>query len=128
MLLFGKSADAATVPVGLLTAAIDLINFVKPAPHDVGRLVTGLVLRLDYDSRTATALMRRIEATARMFADRRWPLIRQLRQGLSLQQRLAFDAVVQRFIASSPLDRGGSFDLDRLCQELTLALPTSGHG
>lgn len=127
MLLFGTTRQAASVPVGLLTAAIDLINFVKPEPRDVDRLVTGLVLRLDYDGKTASALVARIHATARMFVDPRWPFIRRLGEGLSVEQRSVFEATVQRFIAAAPLDRSGSFDLAVLREQLTRDLPARGH-
>ena len=126
MQLFGNSTPAAIVPVGLLTAAIDLINFVKPAPRDVDRLVTGLVLRLEYDRTTASALVTRIHATARMFADPRWPSIRRLRHGLPAEHRPEFEATVQRFIATSRLDTGSSFDLAALQADLIMTLPASG--
>lgn len=128
MLLFTRSTDAAAVPVGLLTAAIDLINIVKPQPRDIDDLVTSMALRLDFDQKTASALMARIRATARMFANPAWPAIRQLGLGLSLEQRLIFEAAVQRFIATSPLNRDGCFDLAVLTHELTEALPSSGRG
>ena len=126
MLHFARSTDAAAVPVGLLTAAVDLINIVKPAPTDIDHLVTSMALRLDYDRKTASALMTRIRATARMFADPAWPAIRQLGLGLSLQQRLIFEVTVQRFIAVAPLGRDGRFDLVVLTRELIQALPSSG--
>lgn len=127
MMLFGRTTHAAAVPVGLLTAAIDIINVVKPEPHDVEPLVTGLVLRLDYDRQTASALMARIRATSRMFADPGWPVIRRLGLGLSLEQRPTFEAVVQRFIAAAPLGRDGCFDLTVLSRELVRTLPPSGR-
>ncbi len=128
MLLFRNTTQAATVPVGLIIATIDLINFVKPEPRDVDRLVTGLVLRLDYDGRTASALVTRIHATARMFADPHWPAISRLGQCLPLEQRQTFEAIVQRFIATAALGHDGSFDLAMLRQVLTAVLPASGHG
>lgn len=126
MMPFGRTTQADAVPVGLLTAAIDFINVVKPAPRDVDRLVTGLVLRLDYDGRTASALVTRIHATARMFANPRWPSIRRLGQGLPAEHRHEFEATVQRFIAASPLDTGSAFDLAALRADLIMALPASG--
>lgn len=126
MLPFPNSVQATAVPVGLLTAAIDLINFIKPEPRDVDRLITGLVLRLDYDGKTASALVARIHATARMFADPRWPIIRRLGQCVPLEHRAAFEVIVQRFIATAALDRAGNFDLAVLRQTLTAELPASG--
>lgn len=128
MMLFRRSTHTAAVPVGLLAAAIDLINAVKPGARDVEPLVTGLVLRLDYDRTTASALMARIRATARMFVDPSWPTIRGLGLGLSLEQRLTFEAIVQRFIATAALDRDGCFDLEVLSREVMRALPASGRG
>ena len=115
-------SQPATVPVGLLTAAIDLINVVKPAPRDVDRLITELVLRLDYDRSTAHALVTRIRATARMFSDPRWPVIRQWGHGLSSEQRFLFEVLVQRFVAEAALDTGG-FDLGALLMTLLAELP-----
>lgn len=127
MLSHRTITQPATVPVGLLTAAIDLINLVKPQPGDVDRLVTALVLRLDYNRSTACALITRIRATARMFANPRWPAVRRLGDVLPCEHRLIFEAHIQRFIATGQLGEDHTFDLAELLHELTAALPVSGR-
>ncbi len=127
MQLFRNTIPAGPVPVGLLTAAIDLINCLKPAPRDIDHIVTTYVLRLAYDRTTAAALVARIHACARMFVDPRWPAVRHLGRSLQPVQRIRFEEVVQTFIALTPLHPQRGFNVSLLLKDLTKALPASGR-
>lgn len=118
----------APVPTGLLTAAIYFINACRPEPQLVQTAVMALALRLDYDSTTAAALATRVTATARMFADPRWPSVRQWNYSGDAVDRAQYEAVVQQFIASAPLDAHLAFDVGALQRMLLAALPPHGNG
>ena len=62
IMFFRRSADTAAVPVGLLTAVIDIINVAKPEPQNVEPLITSMARRFNYDHKTVLALMERIRA------------------------------------------------------------------
>lgn len=81
IMFFRRSADTAAVPVGLLTAAIDIINVAKPEPQNVEPLITSMARRFNYDHKTVLALMERIRATARMFAHPVWPCLSPITNG-----------------------------------------------
>lgn len=127
MIVSSPSEHVAAVPTGLLTAAIDFINVCKPAPQLVQIAVMALARRLAYDQITAVALAARVSATARMFADPHWPSVRQLGCAGEVADRARFEAVVQQFIASAPLDTQLSFDVRTLQLMLLAALPQHGN-
>ena len=116
-----------TVPTLLLIAAIDFINFTRPAPRAVDAAVLSLALRLAYDDTTAIALAIRVRATARMFADYRWPAVRTLGISVASDSRGVFEATVQRFIATEPLDADLAFDVGALQRMLIAELPAQGR-
>lgn len=122
-----ESSTTAPVPTGLLVAAIDYINVVRPAPPLIETMVTAFALRLDYDHATASALAIRIRATARMLADARWPSMRQIGLIGDAMQRARFEAVVQQFIACHSLEASFAFDLGALQKALLAALPHHGQ-
>jgi len=128
MLIPSHRSLVAPVPTGLLTAAIDFINVCRPEPQLVETTVMAFAERLNYDQITAIALATRVRATAGMFADPRWPSIRRLGCVGDTGDRARFEAVVQLFIASSPLKSNRTFDVGELRRILLDALPPHGHG
>ena len=127
MIVSSPSEHVAAGPIGLLSAAIDFINACRPEPQLVETAVMALARRLDYDQITAAALATRVRATARMFADPRWPSMRQLGCVGGIENRARFEAVVQHFIASVPLDASLDFKVSALQRKLLAVLSPHGH-
>lgn len=127
MLSTASNLAVAPVPTGLMTAAVDFINAVRPAPSSVEFDVTALALRLRFDTTTARALAARVRAAASMFADDRWASVRRLRASVSADDALMFELVVIEFIAAAPLDDAHTFDVDLLLRKLLAVLPSHGR-
>jgi hypothetical protein len=117
-----------TVPTALLIAAIDYVNHLRPAPRDIDTAVVSLALRLAYDDKTAMALSVRVRATARMFAYPLWPVVRALGHAVGQDMRGSFEDIVQRFIATAPLDAALEFEVESLQRILLAELPVQGRG
>jgi hypothetical protein len=115
------------LPPYLLAAAIDYINHTRPKPSCVGETLTTFALRLGYDATTAVVLAARVRATARMFAGPHWPSVRRLVKSADSAEATLFDIVVQRFIATEPLDANLAFDTQRLLAALLSVLPHKGR-
>ncbi len=115
------------LPPYLLAAAIGYINFTRPRPDSVQDTLTTFALRLGYDATTAAVLATRVTATARMFADPLSPSVRRLARSIDSAETSLFDIVVQRFIATEPLDATLAFDTSRLLTALLSALPHKGR-
>ena len=114
------------VPTGLMTAAVDFLNVVRPASSTVEFDIVALARRLRFDATTALALAARVRATANMFADDRWVSVRRLRFMVCADDALTFEIVVMEFMAVAPLDAALTFDVDALLRKLLAALPSHG--
>jgi len=116
------------LPPYLLAAAIDYINFTRPSPDSVATSLAAFASRLGYDATIAAVLAMRVTATARMFADPLWPVIRGLRQHSDPTNVSLLDDVVRRFIETEPLNDDLVFNARRLLAKLLSALPHHGLG
>jgi len=115
------------LPRYLLAAAIDYINATRSTPDSVEENLTIFALRLGYDTATAAVLATRVSATARMLTDPHWPSVRRLARSINSAETALFDIVVQRFIATEPLDANLAFDTRRLLAALLSTLPHKGQ-
>lgn len=116
------------LPPYLLAAAIDYINFTRPTPDSMASNLAAFASRLGYDATIAAVLAMRVTATARMFADPLWLVIRSLRQRSDPTNASLLDDVVRRFIEAEPLNDDLVFDARRLLAILLSALPHHGRG
>lgn len=127
MMTFRHILQTTPLPPALLDAAIEFVADDRPDLRGSRTPLADLALALGYDRLTAAVLVARVNATARLFANPGWAAFSRYRRTLPLEQAIAFQGIVLRFVAAEPLDSDLTFEPRRLFALLLDRLACRGN-